>query len=113
MDNDVVIHQAGWVEKLEACIERDPQIGIIGLKRKDCIESPDRTDFYKSELMMLPHIPGEEWLIVEKVNHVMGTCQMYNSKLIDRIGGLYQMDGLYGFDDSLAAVRCKLAGFYN
>ncbi len=23
------------------------------------------------------------------------------------------MDGLYGFDDSLAAVRCQVAGFYN
>ena len=113
MDNDVVIHSVGWVEQLEKCIERDPTIGIIGLKRKDCIESPERTDFYKSELKMLPHTGGEEWLVVEKVNHVMGTCQMYNSKLIDKIGGLYQMDGLYGFDDSLAAVRCQLAGFYN
>lgn len=113
MDNDVVIHQAGWVEKLEQCIERDPTIGIIGLKRKDCIESPDRTDFYKSELMMLPHQPGEPWLQVEKVNHVMGTACMFNSALVDKIGGLYQMDGLYGFDDSLAAVRCQLAGFYN
>lgn len=113
IDNDVVIHQAGWVEKLEQCIERDPSIGIIGLKRKDCIESPDRTDFYKSELMMLPHKPGEPWLQVEKVNHVMGTCCMFNSALVDKIGGLYQMDSLYGFDDSLAAVRCQLAGFYN
>lgn len=113
IDNDVVIHQAGWVEKLEQCIERDPSIGIIGLKRKDCIESPDRTDFYKSELMMLPHKPGDPWLQVEKVNHVMGTCCMFNSALVDKIGGLYQMDGLYGFDDSLAAVRCQLAGFYN
>jgi len=113
MDNDVVIHEAGWVEKLQACFDRDPQIGIIGLKRKDLLESPERTDFYKSELVMLPHKPGEEWLVVEKANHVMGTVQAYNHKLIDRIGGLYQMDGLYGFDDSLAAIRSQAAGFYN
>lgn len=113
IDNDVVIHQKDWVEKLEQCIERDPAIGIIGLKRKDLAESPDRTDFYKSELSMLPHKAGEQWLVVEKVNHVMGTCCMFNSVLIDKIGGLYQMDGLYGFDDSLAAVRSQLAGFYN
>lgn len=112
IDNDVEIWGNGWVEQLEAAIERDPQIGIIGLKRKDLIESPDRTDFYKSELKMLPHKPGEPWIVVEKVNHVMGTCQMFNSALLDKIGYLYQ-PRLYGFDDSLAAVRCQVAGFYN
>lgn len=113
MDNDVYFHQSGWATKMEDAIEQDPSIGIIGLKRKDLLESPDRTDIFRSELKMLPHKAGEPWIAVEVVNHVMGTCQMYNSKLIDVIGGLYQMDGLYGFDDSLAAVRCNVAGFYS
>lgn len=114
MDNDCIVNYEGdWVGEMERAIERDPNIGIIGLKRKDCIEKPSRTDFYKSELHMLPQQPGEPWIVVEKVNHVMGTCQMYNAALIDKIGGLYQMDGIYGFDDSLAALRCQLAGFYN
>jgi len=112
MDNDVVIHSTRWVEAMEAAIERDPKIGIIGLKRKDLIESPERNDFYKSELKMLKHQPGEPWIIVEQVNHVMGTCQMFNAALLDEIGYLYQ-PRLYGFDDSLAAIRCQLAGFYN
>lgn len=114
MDNDVVIHQSNWVDLMEESINRLPdEIGIIGLKRKDCAEVPWRTDWAHSELHMLPHSPGERWLIVEKVNHVMGTCQMYNYRLIDKIGGLYQMDGLYGFDDSLAAARCTKAGYSN
>lgn len=112
MDNDVVIHYPGWANVLEDCISRDPQIGIIGLKRKDCIESPFRGDFYKSELKMLPQQPGQPWRIVEMANHVMGTCQMFNSALLDKIGYLYQ-PGLYGYDDSLAAVRCQVAGFYS
>lgn len=112
MDNDVVIYYPGWADVLEDCISRDSQIGIIGLKRKDCIEKPDRTDFYKSELAMLPQKPGEPWRIVERVNHVMGTCQMYSAALLDKIGYLYQ-SGLYGYDDSLAAVRCHVAGFYS
>lgn len=113
MDNDVVIHQAGWIEDLEHAIDRDPKIGIIGLKRKDCWENPDHPDaFYKSELKMLPQIPGAPWIIVEKVNHVMGTCQMYSSALLDKIGYL-QQPSLYGFDDSWAAARCQIAGFYN
>jgi len=49
---------------------------------------------------------------VEYVNHVMGTCQMYSPELRAKIGYLYQ-PRLYGFDDSLAAIRCHVAGFKN
>jgi GT2 family glycosyltransferase len=112
MDNDVVIHSRDWVEDMERAIKLDPAIGIVGLKRKDCWEEPSRTDFYKSSLEMLPHVPGEPWLVVERVNHVMGTCQMFNSALLDKIGYLYQ-PRLYGFDDALAAIRCQVAGFYS
>lgn len=112
MDNDVEIETNHWLETLEECVEREPTIGIAGLKRKDCIETPWHTDpWYKSELMMLPHELGQRWLIVEKVNHVMGTCQLYSSACLDKIGFLYQMDQLYGFDDALASIRAQLAGF--
>lgn len=114
MDNDVVIHQKGWADSLEECIQRDPLIGICGLKRKDCEERPDHDcHWYTSSLHMLPHKPGEKWLVVEKVRHVMGTCQMYSPALLDKIGFLYQMGGCYGFDDALAAARCTAAGFYS
>jgi len=117
MDNDVVIHQTGWVDELEEAIyyskRLESPIGILGLKRKDLLESPDTKGFYKSTLIQLPHNPGERWFNVEICNHVMGTCQMYSADLIDVIGGLYQMGGLYGFDDSLASLRSQLAGFQN
>jgi GT2 family glycosyltransferase len=114
MDNDVVIERAGWLDDLEACVARDPTIGIIGLKRNDCAEVPwaEAASWAHSDLKMLPHQPGERWLIVEVVNHVMGTCQLYSSALLDEIGFLAQ-PGLYGFDDALAAARCKTAGFYS
>jgi GT2 family glycosyltransferase len=112
MDNDVIIHRDGWPDELEEALERDPLLGIVGLKRKDCIEHPQRTDWYKSELFHLPHNPGERWIVAEKVNHVMGTCQMYSDTLLQRIGYLYQ-PRLYGFDDALAAARCQVAGFYS
>ena len=113
MDNDVVIHSKGWVDEMEEALARDPRMGIVGLKRKDCWENPAHPDpFYRSELAMLPHANGEPWRIVERVNHVMGTCQMFSSTLLDKIGYLYQ-PRLYGFDDALAAVRCQVAGFYS
>jgi len=113
MDNDVEYNCTGWVEEMVACIEREPKIGICGLKRKDCWEYPTHSDpNLRSQLIMLPHVPGEKWLVVEAVNHVIGTCQMYSSALLDKIGYLYQ-PSLYGWDDVLAAQRSHLAGFWN
>lgn len=113
MDNDVIINEDGWVDKMEDAIEREPRLGIVGLKRKDLWENPYHTSpWYKSELVMLPHEPGQSWIIVERANHIMGTCQMYSSALLDKIGYLFQPK-LYGFDDSLASARSNLAGFVN
>lgn len=112
MDNDVVIHKKDWVDDLELAIELDPTIGIVGLKRKDCWENPNHENpHYKSTLDLLGG-KNNKWLPIEKVNHVMGTCQMFNSALLDKIGYLYQ-PRLYGFDDALAAIRCQVAGFYS
>lgn len=112
MDDDVVIHEIGWADQLEYAISLRNDIGIIGLKRKDCWERPDETEhFKKSELIMI-NPKGTKWVIIEKVEHVIGTCQMYNSALLDKIGYLYQI-GLYGYDDVLAAHRSTISGFIN
>lgn len=110
MDNDIRIHQAGWADWMEDVFDRDPTIGICGLKRKDLYESPFTEGPYKSTIRMLPHEKGQRWLIVEEVNGVIGTCQGYSSALLDKIGYLTQ-PGIYGFDDSLASVRARVAGF--
>lgn len=113
MDNDVVIHQARWIEEMEEAIQRMPKIGIIGLKRKDLAESPtSKEPQFRSQLMEVPHAPGQNNLYVEVVQHVMGTCHAFNPALLDKIGYLCQ-PGVYGYDDSLAAVRCTKAGFFN
>ena len=107
MDNDVRIHQSGWCDWMEDAFSRDPELGILGLKRRDLSENPfDGT----STIRMLPHETGQRWITVEEVEHVMGTCQGYSSTLLDRIGFLTQ-PGVYGFDDSLASLRAKVAGF--
>ncbi len=115
MDDDVVINHFGWADIMEDALNRDKSIGQIGLKRKDLIESPWHPDpFYKSKIQMLPHDPGQRWIVVEEASHIMGTCVMHSSDLIDTVGYLYQMPGnKYGFDDSLMSLRSKLAGFRN
>jgi GT2 family glycosyltransferase len=111
MDNDVVVHYDNWVDDMELAFEVEPDIGICGLKRKDLIESPDHPDpNWRSQLVMLKHEPGHRWIVVENVNHVMGTCQAFSSALLDKIGYMYQGDWKYGFDDTLASVRAHMAG---
>lgn len=112
-DNDFTVEQHGWLDMLEECVARDPTLGIVGLKRKDLEERPGHENpWYQSELLMLPHERGQRWLVVERVHHVMGTCQLYSPHLLAKIGFLYQ-SGKYALDDSDAAVRCKVAGFYS
>jgi len=113
LDNDVEFHEAGWADRLEECVARDQQLGIVGLKRDDLWEHPAHENpWFRSELRMLPHKPGERWLAVEKCHHVMGTCVLHSSALLDKVGFLCQF-GKYGLDDSTMAVRCHVAGFYS
>lgn len=113
MDDDIVIHSAGWIDQMELAIATDPFIGQVALKRKDLIEYPGHTDpDYKSFLRMLPHTPGHPWQIIEAVKHCIGSCVMHSSALLDKIGFLYQ-PSIYGFDDVIASHRAHLAGMYS
>lgn len=114
MDNDVEVFKSGWVDEMEEVITRMPKIGILGLKRRDLEESvyAINTD-QRSKLVEVPHERGQKWYVFEQARMVMGTCTMFNPALLDRIGYMYQMDGLYGFDDSLMCVRAEVAGFVN
>lgn len=113
MDNDVVIHTKNWIEEMEEAMAHDPNIAILGLKRKDLDEHPDHTHpFYKSKLKMLEHTKGERWIIVEQVENVMGTCTMFNHSFLDKVGFMWQA-GKYGMDDSEFSFRGKLCGMTN
>jgi GT2 family glycosyltransferase len=114
LDNDVEFYNNGWVDDMEAAMRRMPKLGVLGLKRRDVCEStyainPDQ----RSRLLEVPHAPGEKWFVVEQCKHVMGTCTMLSPELIQKVGYFYQMNGLYGFDDSLMCVRSAKAGYIN
>jgi GT2 family glycosyltransferase len=115
-DDDFVLTKGerGWVDLMVEAIERLPSIGIIGLKRKDCWERPYETnEDRKSEMIYLPQEAGQRCIVVEQCRHIMGTCQMYNSALLDKIGYLFQNGVVYGHDDVLASWRSYVAGFKN
>lgn len=113
MDDDVVHISDGWVDRLERAIARDPKIGVLGLKRVDLEQRPDHpTHFFKSTLHMLPHEKGENWIVVEKSDDVMGTCTMLSPNLLEAVG-YYRQPNEYGYDDSDINIRSLLSGFYN
>lgn len=114
MDDDIVVNgYTDWLDEMEEAVRRDANIGQIGLKRKDCWENVSHPDpDYKSELIQLPHVPGERWMVVEKANHIIGSCVLHSSALIDKVGALYQ-PSLYGYDDVIMSWRTRAAGFYS
>jgi GT2 family glycosyltransferase len=109
MDNDVVINNYGWVEEMELAMKLGGY-GILGLKRKDLMQSPNASNHWKTELKMLPHEKGDNWVVVEESADIMGTVQMFHPELINKMGGLMQA-GVYGFDDTLACIRAILSGY--
>lgn len=119
IDNDVLIHESGWVDKLVEAADRDPKLGLVALKRSDLGESPFQGNQWgRTSVKMLPAPTGPgTWIVLEVPNdglncHIMGTCLLHTSNLLDKVGGMCQ-PGLYGWDDKLFAVRSHLAGFYN
>ncbi len=114
IDNDIYVHSSEWVDEMDAAIEREPKIGIVGLKRVDLRQTPHDPDpSFKSELIQLPHEAGQTWINIEKTGDIMGSCTMFSSALLDVIGYSYQMTSTYGFEDCLTSLRSTIAGFWN
>jgi GT2 family glycosyltransferase len=109
LDNDVVIHNYGWADDMARVINSIPYLGILALKRKDLPNSPESKE-YPTVLETVFCSGLDE--VVEWCDDVIGTCHMFNPRLLDEIGYLYQ-PGLYGFDDYLACKRSVVTGFRN
>ena len=113
IDSDVAIPDAGWLDRLCDCLDRDPTLGLVALKRTDAWERPDHPDAaWRSELRMLPHEPGQDWLAVEAAESIMGTCQAVSHRLVDRVGYLYQGKFLWSLEDTDFIARAAAAGFW-
>jgi len=89
-------------------------LGILGLRRKDLIESPYHPDPWYQSMFRDFLLSSGETALLEMVNHVMGTFTMYNKTTTKPFGYLYQMQdegNVYGLDDSLACYRMMALGF--
>lgn len=111
IDDDVYIYKEGWIELMENIARNNKHIGQIGLKRPDLLESPTNPNpAYRSEMIEVPLDTGH--IVVERCNHIIGTCVMHTNELLNKIGYMWQ-PGIYGFDDSFTSLRSTLSGFLN
>jgi GT2 family glycosyltransferase len=112
-DDDTLIFEANWVEKMEECFERFDNLGILGLKRNELVQHPDHeSPIYRTVIKYLKHERGQTWIPIELCDDIIGTCTMYSPQLLDKIGYGFQ-PSKYGFDDCLWSLRSTLAGFTN
>lgn len=122
IDDDMIVDKVNWPNYMEESAERMKRLhidgkkqvaGVLGLKRKDCGESTYRTDWGKGVLFEVPHQPGERWMIVEYCHHIMGSCCLYSTELLDKVGFMYQGKQLYGYDDTLMCSRSRAENLVN
>jgi GT2 family glycosyltransferase len=113
IDSDVRIGRIGWVDEMEECFERYPNLGILGLKRTELIQHPEHENpAYRTQLKFLPHERGESWVVIEICKDIIGTCTMFSPRLLDKVGYMFQIS-TYAWDDVLMSLRSELAGFEN
>lgn len=115
IDNDVVIHRSGWIDEMIECFNDRPELGILGLKRKDLEDSPEHP-MYESYLVFskndVKKEKGKPWRVLEVRDDIIGTCTMFSPLLLDKVGYMYQ-PGVYGYDDVLMSHRSIYSGFVN
>jgi GT2 family glycosyltransferase len=105
MDNDVTVNKLRWPDILKTCIEENPQIGILGLKRKDLPNSPGSKEY--PTILEKTNSGMVEWC-----DDIIGTATMFGPKLLEKVGYLWQ-PGWYGYDDVLMCCRSITCGFKN
>lgn len=112
-DDDTIVTDDDWVEKMEECFERFDNLGILGLKRNELVQHPDHENpAYRTVIKYLKHERGDTWIPIELCDDIIGTCTMFSPQLLDKIGYGFQ-PSKYGFDDCLWSLRSTLAGFTN
>ena len=113
IDSDITVGQQGWVEEMEECFDRYPNLGILGLKRTEVTQKADHENpAYQTKLVSAPHERGQKWIILELCSDIIGSLTMLSPQLLDKVGYFFQF-GTYGWDDVILCLRSEKAGFVN
>lgn len=80
LNNDIIL-TAGWLEKMVAGLEREPDIGAVG-----CIQSSDKS--WQNPALMAQRIP--EFFSSPKWSGRKKDLKKYNEKLTKQFGGMFK-----------------------
>lgn len=116
VNNDVVA-APGWLEKMVACAQSAPSIGIVG-PMTNSISGPqliEKPSYDTGSLSGLERFAGE-WARqhandVEPFWRVVGFCMLVKRQVIEKIGGLDTRYGTGNFEDDDFCIRAAVAGF--
>ena len=111
LDSDIVLNTPGVLSRMMAVFDAMPDVGILGLRRKDLIEHPNHENPWYQSQYLYPKI-NDEVIWLEQCHHIMGSFQVYNDATLGKFGYLVQ-PSLYGWDDALASIRMTKLGFRN
>jgi len=122
IDDDVEVHEDGWLDTMQLALERVPDLGGVSLKWRMLSESPGRKyipqevrHFWSQEReTRLEFVPREQmhewWTPIEYGLFMSGMCALYRKEALGQIGMMYQPK-LYGHDDVLQCKRLVAAGW--
>ena len=116
MNNDVVV-TPGWLERMIACCEKKPHVGIVG-PRSNYVSGPqliESVDYNLNSLEGLNRFSEKIATLNAKKSsrllRVVGFCMLINRSVIDKIGGIDNQYGIGNFEDDDFSLRAALAGF--
>lgn len=116
LNNDVEIHQDGWLDALRAAAHADPGVGIVGCR----LVLPDGRLLHAGTFILPDTLWGQQIGALETdvnqyartrdVEGIVFACAYLKREVLDRIGGLSEKFRSY-FEDTDYCLRAKEAGF--
>lgn len=114
LNNDVIL-TAGWLERLLACIDSDPFVGVVGPSTNHAVGQQviyadmefDHSQIQKFACLNAMKNPGY-WF---EVHRIIGFCMLIKREVIERIGMLDERFGPGGFEDYDFCLRVKQGGY--
>jgi GT2 family glycosyltransferase len=114
LNNDVILTD-NWLERMIACAQSSPQIGVVGPSTNNATGQQVinyKIGLNESEIQKFAYLHAMKeagnWF---EVHRVIGFCMLIKKEVIDKIGMLDERFGPGGFEDYDFCLRVKQAGY--